>query len=171
MRRSALLLCPVVVLALGCGTDYGDLPSCLVGTWDGDPSEMEPVIARMLSEDGDTDLTIGGTQTQTFHADGTYDLYTDVAIDLASTGPGDDVFEQGTAEGTWTLEGDRLTLTYTSTDIMLWNASDSVYTTMEDQTHLVTCSASTLTQTADQSTVPADTPDSLRNIVFTSQRK
>ncbi|MDR3067961.1 MAG: hypothetical protein LBU50_00440 [Cellulomonas sp.] len=163
----------MVALALvGCsGTNYDDLPSCLVGTWNGNPSEMEPWLAHMLSEDGDVSLTVSGTQTQTFQADGSYDLYTDIAIDLASNGPGDDAFEQGTAEGTWTLEGDRLTLTYASTDIMVWSAHDHFYSTMQDGTYLVTCSATTLTSTEDPTTLPADTPDSLRNIVYTSQRK
>jgi len=168
MLRRALLLCPVAALALtGCGgSDHDDLASCLVGTWDGNPSEMEPELARLLSEDGSVSLTVSGSQVQTFQADGTYHLAVDIAIDLASDGPGGDVFEQGTAEGAWTVEGDRLTLTYTSTAITLWSAAGSVASTMRDGTYRVTCSATTLT-----STVPDDTPGSSRTVSYTSQRR
>lgn len=168
MLRRVLLLCPVVALALtGCGeSDHDDLASCLVGTWDGNPSEMEPVLAHLLSEDGDVSLTVSGSQVQTFQADGTHNLAVDVSIDLASNGPGDDVFEQGTAEGAWTVEEDRLTLTYTSTDITMWSASGSVSSAMQDGTYLVTCSATTLTFT-----IPDDTPGSSGTVSYTSQRR
>lgn len=141
MRRSALLLCPVVtfVTLVGCGgSDDDDLASCLVGTWDGNPSEMVPVLAYLTSDDGSTSLTVGGSQAQVFQADGTHHLQVDVAVDLASNGPGDDLFEQGTAEGTWTLDGNRLTVTYTSTDIVVRTASASASATMQDGNYLMT---------------------------------
>ncbi len=171
MPRTVLLLCLMVVVALtGCSRSDDDMASCLVGTWDANPSEMEPALAHALSLDGDAGLTVSGSQVLTFRADGTQSLDVDVTIDLASNGPGDDVFERGTAVGTWKLDGDLLTVTYTTTAITVRSAERSASTTMQDGTYLVTCSATTFTMTDDPSTVPADTPDSLR-VTYTSQRR
>ncbi|MEM8963761.1 MAG: hypothetical protein AAGD38_19920 [Acidobacteriota bacterium] len=113
--HSRLFLIPILYLAL---TAQGPTGDPLYGTWEGGFHVPPETFTSLVQLPQGVQLDLTTAVTQTFRADGTFDSKNDITLKVLQAGNDNTLRMRMTASGTWALEGETITQTTQSQEIV-----------------------------------------------------